>query len=176
MCICLILSHAQVHISTTTVKIQNISITTRIPHVVLYNLERETFWHVYCSFLLLYIWLCWRVWSVATYCWVMKCYLVPLTTEILCGQSSNQPNMGTISPQAPLALSTLASWASFQTSFQVPQPGWPFPSRRATPVLGRVSLHAPHSCPQMKIFPSLKEVRKKSYFFIFYIFIFKIEV
>lgn len=123
MCICSILSHAQVHISTTTVKIQNISITARIPHVGLYNLERETFWRVYCSFF---------------YCafgcagesdqlpLMLSHETLPCSSiEILCGHPSNQPNRGTFSSQTPLALSTLFSW----TSFQVPQLGWPFPSR-----------------------------------------------
>ena len=78
--------------------------------------------------------------------------------------------MGTFSPQTPLALSTLALWAGFQASFQVPQPGWPFPSREGD-TCAQKGLHAPHSCLPMKIFPSLKKVRK-NLTFLFFAFLF----
>ena len=74
--------------------------------------------------------------------------------ESLGGQSSDHPNVGPFSPHGLLALSTLMGQGS------VPQPGWPSPSRRATPVVGRVSLLTPHSVLHMEVLPSFEMARQ----------------
>ena len=165
-----ILSHAQVHISTSTVKIQNISITARIPHVVLYNLERETFWRVYCSlFFFFTVHLVVLETLISCHlCWVMKHYLVPLLRFfVVILQISQHGNVQPSNPscsQHPLLMGKFSSQFS-SSSARLSLAG------RVTPVLGRVSLHASHSCLQMKIFPSLKKVRK-NLTFLFFAFLF----
>lgn len=108
-------------------------------------------------FFLLCIWLCWRLWSVATYVESWN------TTLFFCWDSLwsffKSANMGTFSPQTPLAVSTLFSWASFQASFQVPQLG--FPMQGGWHLCSEGS-HAmlPNPASKWKYFPALRRWEK----------------
>lgn len=115
-------------------------------------------------FFLLCIWLCWRVWSVATY--VESWNTTLFSVEILCGHSSNQPTWER-SALKPLLLSAPSSHGQvFKPVSSSSALGFPMQGGWHT-VLGRVSSHASHSCLQMKIFPSLKKVRKNLTFLFF---------